>query len=80
MGGLTPAAIEPWSWGYIDTQGELVAPGKWTLDEARPFSGGVARVEVRPFDERYLGSDGNWAFSEVTLAGTDKEELGERSN
>lgn len=77
VGGLAPAAIEPWSWGYIDTQGELEVPGKWTLDEAWPFSGGVARVEVGPFDERYLGSDGSWAFNEVTLTGTYREELGE---
>jgi hypothetical protein len=58
VGGLAPAATERESWGFINRDGELELPGKWTLRDARAFSEDRALVDTGTYDWAYFDRDG----------------------
>lgn len=70
--GLAPAATERESWGFIDPDGELVLPGKWTLRHARAFSDGRALVDTGTYDWAYFDREG-LAFDRVRLPNEGRE-------
>lgn len=47
--GLSPAGLNKDHWGYINPEGELVWPSKWTLKSADSFSGGLARITMKQY-------------------------------
>jgi len=65
--GKAPAASGGDYWAFIDTQGNPVMPSKWKYRGARPFSEGLAAVEVKSYRWMYFSTDGAFVFDRVTL-------------
>ncbi|WP_022728848.1 WG repeat-containing protein [Fodinicurvata sediminis] len=59
-----PAALSDENWGYIDREGSIVFPGKFTLSAAAPYSDGLAAVTLGQ-DKGYM-HDKDWALRELT--------------
>lgn len=58
VGGVAPAGADRYTWGYIDEQGELVFPRKWTLEFATSYSQGLAYVSFAGGGTAYVDSEG----------------------
>ncbi|MGM0783210.1 MAG: WG repeat-containing protein [Pseudomonadota bacterium] len=52
--GLAPATSRRGGAGFIDPEGRLTLPRKWTLESARPFSEGLAPVSIEAFSTVYM--------------------------
>lgn len=70
--GLAPAATDRNNWGFIDRDGELALPGKWTLRSARAFSDGLALVDTGTYDWAYFDREG-LAFDKVRFPDAGRE-------
>lgn len=55
--GLAPVDSKNNHWGYIDPDGELAWPGKWSLNYAHVFSGGLAAITTRDDKKAYFDGD-----------------------
>ncbi len=65
VNGTAPASLSPDNHGYINTEGDPVFPGKFTLAAAGPIRDGLARVQIG----NELGFyDGAFEGSEMSIA------------
>ena len=65
--GKAPAASGGDYWAFIDSGGNPVLPNKWKFGGARPFSEGLAAVEVKSYQWMYFSAEGVIAVEKVTL-------------
>ena len=72
VGGLAPAESSRGGAGFIDPDGRLVLPRKWTLKSARAFSEGLAPVSVKAFSTIYMDQE-DFAIERVHDPETGKE-------
>jgi hypothetical protein len=69
-GGLAPASVGDGLAGFISNDGQLQLPGKWTLYDTEPFSEGMARVSLEPFETVFM-NETDFAFQRVLFPGED---------
>lgn len=55
--GLAPAESRRGGAGFIDPDGRLTLPRKWTLESASAFSEGLAPVSIEPFRTVYMDEE-----------------------
>ncbi|MTJ03501.1 MAG: WG repeat-containing protein [Sediminimonas qiaohouensis] len=73
VGGRAPAAINDENWGYIDTDGKLVFPGKFTLQDAGRYGDGLAPVRIGR--ESGFMDDTDWRFKSATYPDGQETEI-----
>jgi hypothetical protein len=69
-GGLAPASVGDGLAGFISSDGQLQLPRKWTLYHAEPFSEGMAKVSLEPFETAFM-NETDFAFQRVLFPGED---------
>jgi len=89
VNGKAPAASgDPYSWAFIDSDGNPVLPDRWKFKGAKPFSEGLAAAQIDGFRWFYFSMEGAIVIDKVKLKVSRKfngkmyteEELGKAGN